>query len=151
MFQREIACTAVAAHNIHKWQQAGRVQEGGTCAICFGEATGFVRKVGKDKEGLGRWSWILFGGSDGHTTWLITAYNPCKSRRVNSGTSYHQQRRYFITKRKDLTCPRILFRRHLTAAIAKWREGGDQIVLFMDHNEHLYDGPLGKAPETGTA
>jgi hypothetical protein len=35
MFQREIACTAVAAHNVHKWQQAGRVQEGGTSAICF--------------------------------------------------------------------------------------------------------------------
>ncbi len=25
MFQREIACTAVAAHNVHEWQQAGRV------------------------------------------------------------------------------------------------------------------------------
>jgi hypothetical protein len=109
MFQREIACTAVAAHNVHEWQQAGRVQQGGTGAICFGEATRFIRKVGKDKEGLGRWSWILFGGSDGHTTRLIMAYNPCKSGRVNSGTSYHQQRRYFITKRKDLTCPRILF------------------------------------------
>ncbi len=24
MFQREIACTAVAAHNVHEWQQAGR-------------------------------------------------------------------------------------------------------------------------------
>ena len=46
MFQREIACTAVAAHNVHEWQQAGRVQEGGTGAICFGEATGFIRKVG---------------------------------------------------------------------------------------------------------
>ncbi len=145
MFQRAIACTTVAAHNVHDWQQAGRVQEGGTGAICFGEATGFIRKVGKDKEGLGRWSWILFGGSDGHTTRLITAYNPCKSGRINSGTSYQQQRRYFITKKKDLTCPRILFRRHLTTAIAEWRKGGDRIILFMDHNEHVYDGPLGKA------
>ncbi len=109
MFQREIACAAVAAHNVHKWQQAGRVQEGGTGAICFRVATGFIRKVGKDKEGLGRWSWIFLGGSDGHTTRLITAYNPCKSGRINSGTSYQQQQRYFITKRKDLTCPRILF------------------------------------------
>ena len=47
-------------------------------AICFGEATGFIRKVGKDEEGLGKWSWILFAGSDGQTTRLITAYNPCK-------------------------------------------------------------------------
>jgi hypothetical protein len=62
MFQRMIACTAIASHDIHEWQQAGRVQEGGTGTICFGDATGYIRKVGKDKEGLGRWSWILFGG-----------------------------------------------------------------------------------------
>ncbi len=145
MFQREIACTAIAAHNVHEWQQAGRVQEGGTGAICFGDATGYIRKVGKDEEGLGCWSWILFGGSDGHTTRLITAYNPCKSERVNSGKSYQQQRRYFIMNKKDLTCPRTLFRRHLTAAIARWRDAGERIVLFMDHNEHVYDGVLRKA------
>ncbi len=91
MFQQEIACTTIAAHNVHKWQQAGRVQEGRTGAVCFGDATGYIRKVGKDEEGLGRWSWILFGGSDGHATRLITAYNPCKSGRINSGTSYQQQ------------------------------------------------------------
>ncbi len=144
MFQQEIACTAIAAHNVHEWQQAGRVQEGGTGAVCFGDATGYIQKVGKDKEGLGRWSWIPFRGSDGHATRLITAYNPCKSGRINSGMSYQQQRRYFITKKKDLTCPRTLFRRHLTTAIAKWRDAGERIILFMDHNEHVYDGMLGK-------
>jgi hypothetical protein len=87
MFQWEIACTAIAAHNVHKWQQAGRVQEGRTGAICFGDATGYIRKVGKDKEGLGRLR-ILFGGLDGHMTRLIMVYNPCKSGRVNSSTSY---------------------------------------------------------------
>jgi hypothetical protein len=121
------------------------VQEGGTGAICFGDATGYIRKVGKDEEGLGRWSWILFGGSDGHKTRLITAYNPCKSGKANSGTSYQQQCRYFIMKKKDLTCPRILFRRHLIATIDKWRRAGERIILFMDHNKHVYDGTLGKA------
>ena len=48
-------------------------------------------------------------------------------------------------KKKDLTCPRILFRRHLTAAIDKWRRAGERMILFMDHNEHVYDGTLGKA------
>ena len=145
MFQRVIACTAIAAHNVHEWQQAGRVQEGGTGVICFGDATGYIRKVGKDEEGLGRWSWILLGGSDGHMTRLITAYNPCKSGKANSGTSYQQQRRHFILQKQDLTCPRTLFRRHLTAAIAKWRAAGERIVLFMDHNKHVYDGMLSKA------
>jgi hypothetical protein len=48
-------------------------------------------------------------------------------------------------RRKDITCPRTLFRQHLTAAITKWRAPGERIVLFMDHNEHAYDGMLGRA------
>jgi hypothetical protein len=88
MFQREIACTSNAAHNIYESKHAGWVQEGGTGTICFGEATGYIRKVGKDEEGLGRWSWILFGGSEEHKTRLITAYNPCKNKIVHLGTSY---------------------------------------------------------------
>ncbi len=105
MFQREIACTAVAAHNIYESKHSGRVQEGVTGAISFGDATEFIRKVGKDEEGLGRWSLILFGGSNNHKTRLIIAYNPCKNKIVHSGTSYQQQRQYFVTKKKDLTCP----------------------------------------------
>jgi hypothetical protein len=91
MFQRKLACTAVAAHNVHKGKHAGRVQEGGTSNICFGDATGYVKKVGRSDEGLGRWSWILLGVAEGHNTQIITAYNPCKNKNVNSGTSYQQQ------------------------------------------------------------
>ncbi len=65
MFQRELACTAVAAHNVHEGKMAGRVQEGGTGSICFGEAR-YVKKTGRDSEGLGRWCWILFSGAHGH-------------------------------------------------------------------------------------
>jgi hypothetical protein len=83
MFQWELACTAIAiaAHNVHKGKHAGRVQEGGTGSICFGDATGYVKKVGRDDEGLGGWCWILLGGADGHNTKIITAYNPCKNKK----------------------------------------------------------------------
>jgi hypothetical protein len=53
MFQRELACTAVFAHNIHEEKVAGRVQEGGTGTICFGETTANIKKTGQDSEGLG--------------------------------------------------------------------------------------------------
>jgi hypothetical protein len=43
--QRELACTAIAAHNVHESRNAGKVQEGGTGGICFGDATGYIRKV----------------------------------------------------------------------------------------------------------
>jgi hypothetical protein len=145
MFQQELACTAIAAHNVHKGKHAGRVQEGGTGSICFGDATGYVKKVGRNDEGLGRWCWILLGGADGHNTRIITAYNPCKNKNINSGTTYQQQRQYFIMKRKDLTCPLILFCKHLIKLIRQWRMDGDRIVLFMDHNKHTIDGHLGKA------
>jgi hypothetical protein len=47
--------------------------------------------------------------------------------------------------KKDLTCPLILFREHLIKHIKQWRASGERIVLFMDHNEHMIEGPLRKA------
>ncbi len=92
MFQWELACTAVSVHNVHEDKNAGRVQEGGTGTICFGECTGYIRKVGHDDKGLSRWSWMLMGGANRHTTQIITAYNLCKNKNVNSSTFYQQQR-----------------------------------------------------------
>ena len=46
--------------------------------------------------------------------------------------------------KKELTCPNKLFRKHLVHQLKKWHLGGDRIVLFMDHNKHTYDGPLGR-------
>ncbi len=144
MFQRELTCTAVGAHNVHKAKVAGRVQEGGTGAICFGKTVGYIKKTGKDEEGLGQWCRILLGGNKGHQTRIITAYNPCKNKAVNSGTTYQQQRRYYITKKKDLTCPRKIFWRNLIKRIKSWWEAGARIILFMDHKEHVTNRPLGK-------
>jgi hypothetical protein len=117
MFQHKLACTAVSAHNIHEGKVAGRLQEGGTGTICFGESTGYIEKTGHDSKGLGWWSWILFSGTNGHSMQVITAYNPCKNTNVNLGTTYQQQRRYFITKKKDLTSLLVLFQKHLVKQI----------------------------------
>jgi hypothetical protein len=47
-------------------------------------------------------------------------------------------------RKKDLTCPLALFQRDLIMQIKKWRELGDKIILFMDHNKHIIKGPIGK-------
>jgi hypothetical protein len=120
MFQCKLTCTAVSAHNIHEAKCAGRVQEEGTGTICFGDSVGYIKKMGRDDKGLGRWCWVLLGGNNGHNMQIITAYNPCKNKNVNSGTSYQQQCHYFITKKKDLTCPLILFCKHLVRQIKQW-------------------------------
>jgi hypothetical protein len=46
--------------------------------------------------------------------------------------------------KQDLTCPNKLFQKHLVHQIKQWCLRQDRIVLFMDHNEHTYNGPLGK-------
>jgi hypothetical protein len=136
MFQQEISCLAVLAHNVHKAKYAGRAQEGGTGTICFGKSTGSITKTGRDDEGMGRWSWIRLSKTNGHATRIVTTYNLCKNKNINSGTIYQQQRQYFITKKKDLTYPIILFQTQLIKQLKQWRAGGERIILFMDHNEH---------------
>jgi hypothetical protein len=144
MFQLVLACTAVSAHNVYEAKCAEMVQEGGTGTICFRDLVGYMKKIGKDGKGLGRWCWVLLGRNNGHNTHIITGNNPCKNKKVKLGTSYQQQRRYFITKKKDLSCPLILFCKHLVRQIKQWRASGDRIILFMDHNEHVTNGPIGK-------
>ena len=48
-------------------------------------------------------------------------------------------------KKKDLTCPLILFHRHFVKQLRQWKASRDRIVLFMDHNEHVIEDKLGKA------
>jgi hypothetical protein len=144
MFKRELACTAVGAHNVHEAKIAGRVQEGGTGSICFGETVGYVRKTGKDEDGLGRWCWILLSRNNGHQTRIITAYNPCKNKAANSGTAYQQQQVVLHHKeeRPHLSMDNILAQSD--KADKTWWESGDRIILFMDHNKHVTNGPLGR-------
>ncbi len=85
-FQREVACRAVAANNVH--QNVGRVQESGTGMVAFGESTRFITKMGRDPYGLGRWCWMLYGGSEGHSTRVVVAYNTCKNSKKVSRTTY---------------------------------------------------------------
>ena len=131
MFQREDTVKAVAGHNVT--ETVGRVQEGGTAYVAFGETTAYIKSPVKDDTGLGRFSGMRYCGSNGHSTVVIAAYNPCKNNKVDSNTSYQQHRRYFITKKNDRTCPLKLFRRDLEALLKKHRAVGDKIMLFMDH------------------
>jgi hypothetical protein len=113
--------------------------------VDFGNTTGYISKVGKDPYGLGRWCWTLYSGNDRHRTRVIVAYNTCKNKKKDSRTTYQQQGQYFIMRHQDLTCPNKLFRLHLLKQLAKWQAAGDRIILFMDHNEYTYNGPLGRA------
>jgi hypothetical protein len=101
--------------------------------------------MGKDPYGLRWWCWTLYSRSDGHWKRIVMAYNACKNKKKDLRTTYQQHRQYLITKRKDLTCLNKLFWQHLLKQLTKWQTTRDRIFLFMDHNEHTYDGPLGRS------
>ena len=101
-------------------------------------------ECGKDESGLGRWTFLTLQG-DGIRTRVVCGYNPCASAKLNSGTTYQQHRRYLVSKRKDLTCPRKKFHDDLINLLKKWREEGDCLVVCLDANEDIYKKSLGKS------
>jgi hypothetical protein len=138
---------SVVAHNIHEGKKVGRIQEGGTGILMFGPLTEYLDmpNLGKDESGLGRWSTMTVKG-EGVQTRIVCGYNPCNSRRTDSGTSYQQQRRYLIHHKKDaVTCPRTKFRDDLLRLLTTWREAGDRIIVCLDANKNIYTKAIGKA------
>ncbi len=99
---------SVVVHNVHK--DFGHVQEGGTSLMAFGNVTESLvhNQPGKDETGLGRWSVMTFKGKNCLTR-VVCGYNPCYNAKPDSSTTYQQHRRFFITQRRDLTCPRVKF------------------------------------------
>ncbi len=88
----EAAIQLVVAHNVH--ENVGRIQQGGTSMLLFGHLTEQLdyNETGKDDFGLGRWTVMTLQG-DGVRTKIFCRYNPCGSGKLNSGTTYQQQRR----------------------------------------------------------
>jgi hypothetical protein len=112
----EAALQSVVAHNVH--ENIGRVQEGGTSLLLFGPLTEQLDndQPGKDELGMGRWSVMMLQGN-GVRTRVVCGYNPCYNKNQYSSTTYQQHRRYFITQRRDLTCPRKKIREDLVAQL----------------------------------
>lgn len=88
---------------------------------------------------------MVLRGLDDVTTRLVCGYNPCHSAKKAARSSYEQQRRYFITKEKDCTCPRRRFRDDLVNQLILWRKQGERLIVCMDVNEDIYRQSIGKA------
>jgi hypothetical protein len=51
----------------------------------------------------------------------------------------------FITREKDLTCPRKRFHDDLMQQLDKWWQEGDCLVVYIDANEDIYRKSIGKS------
>ncbi|EJK52704.1 hypothetical protein THAOC_27993, partial [Thalassiosira oceanica] len=105
---------------------------------------------GEDETNLGRWTWMRFKG-EGKNVRVITAYRPVKSSRVRRrgadltdrlGTVWEQHVRHFGDTDVD---PRKRFDEDLLTELSRWKDEGDEIILMMDANQHIYDGKLGRS------
>jgi hypothetical protein len=139
MFQSENALYSVAAHNKHRTN--GRQQFGGTFAMAFGELVTKATDSNVDPTGLGRWSWIQFSGKEGHTTRILSVYQPCHTSWKKTDSVYAQHLEYF-RPRGCLQCPRRILIEDLKALILSWKGEGIKVLVFMDANKNMTNGHM---------
>ena len=136
-------CQTCSANNIR--EESSRYQHGGVASVCFSRLGSFITGRGQDPTGLGRWSWFRVGSPD-RSTRIISAYRPTKPGNAKSSDTkagwykvWAQHSRYF-RKRCVEGNPLQLFDRDLIHQMKEWRARGDEIILFIDANESVYDG-----------
>eukprot|EP00956_Cyclotella_meneghiniana_P010715 scaffold14988_cov36-Cyclotella_meneghiniana.AAC.2 len=123
-----------------------RTQEGGTGMLVFGETASLYNSSnsGFDSTGLARYTYSEIKGEEGYSTMILVGYVPCKNSSPHNGTSYQQQRRYFVKKEGVDVCPRQRLLEDLKGIVSQWREEGKRVVVMLDANEDVYKGKFGR-------
>ena len=70
--------------------------------MAMGRMLAHVLDTGVDCTGLGRWSWVCVGASEGDNvtiTRIVVAYQPCEAETNSKGKRvFEQQQQYFEAK-----------------------------------------------------
>jgi hypothetical protein len=100
---REIKVHSIVVHNVH--QCKGRVQESGMSLMAFGGVINYsdMSTSGIDESRLGWWVVMMLYGEI--RMQIVCTYNPCGNDKLNSGTVYQQQRKYWVEKWHSFACP----------------------------------------------
>lgn len=133
---------ATVSHN--KYQPKINLgQQGGCAIIALGEICQYakVTKGGGDPRDLGRICSMVFSAHPNQRFRLVSGYNVGKPKPQGLQTVYQQILRYIQQEGLD-TNPRKLMRDDLLDLLKTWLQQGDRIMLYMDANENVIDGPL---------
>ena len=128
------------SHNVY--ERFSTVQHGGTCILAQEAIGSFVSEHGSDTEGLGRWSWLKLTGKS-ITTRIVVAYMPCTTRKQAVYATIAQQRRYWKLQGNKQR-PRKLLQQDLIRQLKEWRNQGEKLILFLDSNGNMLNGPLSR-------
>jgi hypothetical protein len=135
--------TRVAMANNKYQPKIGLAQQGGCTVIAQGEVCQYakVSKGANDHRNLGRWASMILSSHPDQRTRIVTAYNVGKTKPEGLKTVYQQHLRYIQETGLDCS-PRKLMRDDLIEQLKTWLRQGDRIMLYMDANENVIDGPL---------
>jgi hypothetical protein len=142
LFHSENAIHTVVSYN---WlENRGCQQQGGTFGLVFGQLASKVQDVGSDK--LGRWSWLLFWGRDGHKVRIVTAYQPNVQKATMLGLVNHQHWCQYLEEGLAPNMDHIAkFMNDLVAQLRQWWQTHEHLILFIDAKENTTNGPLNTA------
>jgi len=100
---------------------------------------------GRDGTGLGRWTWMQYRGWNGLILQAICAYRPCMPSGMNKVFSVYAQHGRYFDMLKDDVCPWHAFVRDIGKELDAWLEMGNHIVIALDANEDMRQGPVSDA------
>ena len=110
-------------------------QPGGTAIMSIGQVSSRVIESGKDKSGMGRWTWTRYQGKNEQTIRIAVAYRPNKS--TGGPMTVHAQQRRHLLNRSDDDDPRERFWGDLQQEVQSWMQQGDHVVVGGDFNEDV--------------
>ncbi len=128
------------AHNKHK-QGIAHHQPGGTAMVAYKELARYMKHKGDNFRGLGHWCSTLMYAEKNHRFCIVSAYNLGRQAPRGDSTIFQQQLGY-IQNHQLPTTPRRMFMINFLATLQVWCQQGDRLLIFMDMNEHILNGPL---------
>jgi hypothetical protein len=107
------------------------------------ELARYAKQKGDDFRGLGHWCSTLLYMDKNHHFRIVSAYNVGRQAPQRDSTIFQQQLRYIQNHQLSTTLQR-LFTINFLAMLQVWHQQGDRLLIFMDMNEHILNGPLVK-------
>ena len=118
----------------------GNVQYGGIGALALGETRHRICGTGEDTAGLGRWTWLRYKGTGGTHLRVIGAYRP--NPKGEGDQTVHAQHQRYLLRYADPRDPQVAFDQDLEKAIKTWSAAGNHLVVALDANDDLRNGPV---------